>query len=163
MRGVQSLLYHGDETARRGSRLDHRRTIICFFADLAIRQEDFGSILLKYSAVVFDRSARNRGRGERLFWPPAFELPLRGVGARHGRHVKDAAYRSGPVAPAPGAYSRTRASILRKFSGTREAATRLDRQSGRHFSTATRRSYDEVLAAIKRIEAETFRRSHPNA
>ena len=52
MRRIQPLLYHRDETTRRGSGPDHREIHHLFFADLlAIRQEDFGSISPEYSAV----------------------------------------------------------------------------------------------------------------
>ena len=69
----------------------------------------------------FRRGARNRGRGQRLFRAPAFELSLRGAGARHRKHAAHAAHRSGAAAQASGARARTRAQLLREFSRARRA------------------------------------------
>jgi len=52
-----------------------------FFADLALKQDDFGSILPEYSAVVFDEAQRDGGRRSDYFWPADFETTVSRTGA----------------------------------------------------------------------------------
>jgi len=55
VRGLQPVFPYGDATAGREADLiivNHH----LFFADLALKQDDFGSILPEYSAVVFDEA-----------------------------------------------------------------------------------------------------------
>ena len=125
-----------------------------FFADLAIRAGRFRLDPAGIFRGGVRRGARNRGRGERLFRPPAFELPLRGA-RRATRRTCCACCKSKrrrcvgnwrACANAPAASS----SVFRSARG----ATRSARRNGSAFLDQNREEYDELASAVKRIEAE---------
>jgi ATP-dependent DNA helicase DinG len=124
-----------------------------FFADLAIRRDDFGSILPEYSAVVFDEAHEIEDVASDYF----------------GRQVSS--YQFEELARDVEAMLRMleiQASVLRKYlvrmrERSRHFFEKFSEREGRYpFEPAERRSfierhreaYDELAASVKRVEAE---------
>ena len=124
-----------------------------FFADLAIRQDDFGSILPEYSAVVFDEAHEIEDVASDYF----------------GRQISS--YRFDELArdtentlrtlqiPAPqlrrhlGRLRERGHSFFEIFRSAKDAS-RLKRRSGNLFWNGTSRAYEALAAAVKRVETE---------
>jgi len=131
----------------------HRKSPFVFFADLALRQDDFGSILPEYDAVIFRRSSRNRRRRRRLLRSATSNYRFEEL-ARDGENVL-CMMKEGP------------ASLLRRASRIRNAhalffeafppprrpfAIRAGRT--RTFPGTNHEAYDGVLQALKAFETE---------
>ena len=124
-----------------------------FFADLAIRQDDFGSILPEYSAVVFDEAHEIEDVASDYF----------------GRQISS--YRLDELARDTEAMLRTlqidAAPLRRHLARVRERARsffeRFPEREGRYpfgpverhsFLDQNREEYEELASAVKRVEAE---------
>jgi ATP-dependent DNA helicase DinG len=124
-----------------------------FFADLAIRDNDFGSILPEYSAVVFDEAHEIEDVASEYF----------------GREVSS--YQFEELARDTEAVLRLmqlEASVLRKYLvrmrersrnffenfAEREGRYPFDLHARRSFVERSRESYDDLSACVKRVEAE---------
>ena len=125
-----------------------------FFADLAIRQEDFGSILPEYSAVVFDEAHEIEDVASDYFGRQLSSYRFEELARDTEGMCADAANRSGAAAPAPGAHARTRREHSSRIFRNAKGAYPFGPAERQAFLDRNRESYDEVLAAIKRIEAE---------
>ena len=124
-----------------------------FFADLAIRQDDFGSILPEYSAVVFDEAheiedvasdyfgrqissyrfdelSRDTENMLRVLQIPAPQL------RRHLGRLRERAH-----------------SFFENFPG-REGRFPFEQAERRSFLEQNREAYDDLAAAVKRLETE---------
>ena len=92
-----------------------------FFADLAIRQDDFGSILPEYSAVVFDEAHEIEDVASDYFGRQLSSYRFEELARDTESTLRMLQIEAGPLAQAPGAHARTGARILREISRTRRA------------------------------------------
>jgi ATP-dependent DNA helicase DinG len=124
-----------------------------FFADLALRQDDFGSILPEYSAVVFDEAHEIEEVASDYFARRISNYQFEEV----ARDAENALRLKGFAAPA----------LLRNLGRLRERARSFfecfPEREGRFpfeagdragFVEQNRAAYDEFVAAAKRLEAE---------
>jgi ATP-dependent DNA helicase DinG len=74
-----------------------------FFADLALRGDDFGSILPEYAAVIFDEAHEIEDVASDYFGREVSNYRFRGVGARRGFGLALGANRRSHAAAARGA------------------------------------------------------------
>jgi len=124
-----------------------------FFADLALRQDDFGSILPDYAAVVFDEAHEIEDVASDYFGRQVSNYRFEEL-ARDAEH----ALRLTGLASRPVLRHLAR---LREHSRTffdafplREGRFPFDPESRAGFLERHREAYDELLAATKRLEAE---------
>jgi ATP-dependent DNA helicase DinG len=124
-----------------------------FFADLAVRQDDFGSILPEYSAVVFDEAHEIEDVASDYFGRQISSYRFEEL-ARDTENVLRVLH----IEAAP---------VRRQLSRVRERARsffeRFPEREGRYpfgpaerntFLDQNREAYDELASAMKRIEAE---------
>jgi ATP-dependent DNA helicase DinG len=124
-----------------------------FFADLAIRQDDFGSILPEYSAVVFDEAHEIEDVASDYFGRQISSYRFEEL-ARDTEHVLRVLQIDG-------------APLRRNLSRLRERARgffeRFPEREGRYpfghvernaFLEQNREAYDELASVLKRIESE---------
>jgi ATP-dependent DNA helicase DinG len=123
-----------------------------FFADLALRQDDFGSILPEYAAVIFDEAHEiedvaseyfgrqiSNYRFEELARDAELSLRLARAGAATLRRV-------------PRIRERSR-SFFELFPA-REGRFAFDQTQRAGFLEQSREAYDELVAAVKALESE---------
>ena len=124
-----------------------------FFADLAIRQDDFGSILPEYSAVVFDEAHEIEGVASDYFGRQLSSYRCEELG-RDTEHM----LRLLQIEAAP-----LRRQIARLRERARTFFERFPEREGRYpFGSAERHAfldqnrdpYDELVSILKRVESE---------
>jgi len=124
-----------------------------FFADLAIRQDDFGSILPEYSAVVFDEAHEIEDVASDYFGRQISSYRFEEL-ARDTEH----ALRVLQIDAAP-----LRRSLGRLRERVRSFFERFPEREGRYpfghversaFLEQNREAYDDLVAVLKRIESE---------
>ncbi|HXX43764.1 MAG TPA: ATP-dependent DNA helicase [Candidatus Acidoferrales bacterium] len=124
-----------------------------FFADLAIRQDDFGSILPEYSAVVFDEAHEIEDVASDYFGRQISSYRFEEL-ARDTEHV----LRVLQIDAAP-----LRRSLGRLRERARSFFERFPEREGRYpfghversaFLEQNREAYDDLVAVLKRIESE---------
>ena len=92
-----------------------------FFADLAIRQDDFGSILPEYSAVVFDEAHEIEDVASDYFGRQLSSYRFEELARDTENLLPRASDRSGAAATASSRAARARPQPVRALSGTRRA------------------------------------------
>ena len=124
-----------------------------FFADLAVRQDDFGSILPEYSAVVFDEAHEIEDVASDYFGRQISSYKLEEL-SRDAENVLRTLQIEAPQA---------RRQISRLRERARSFFERFPEREGRYpfgpaernaFLDQNREAYDDLAAALKRIEAE---------
>ena len=124
-----------------------------FFADLAIRQDDFGSILPEYSAVVFDEAHEIEDVASDYFGRQISSYRFEEL-ARDTEHV----LRVLQIEAAP-----LRRNLNRLRERARSFFERFPEREGRYpfghvernaFLEQNREAYDELVSVLKRIESE---------
>jgi len=120
-----------------------------FFADLALRQDDFGSILPGILGGDFRRSARNRGRGKRLLWPAGIELSIRRNLARDAEQTLRVSRQGGP--PLLRRVSRLRDRVREFFEAfpPRDGRSPFETTARAEFLERHRTAYEDLVAAVK--------------
>jgi ATP-dependent DNA helicase DinG len=124
-----------------------------FFADLAIRKDDFGSILPEYSAVVFDEAHEIEDVASDYFGRQLSSYRFEELARDTEGMLRVLRIEAGPL----------RKHLVRMREKARSFFENFPEREGRYpfgpterqaFLDRNRESYDEVLAALKRIEAE---------
>jgi len=124
-----------------------------FFADLAIRQDDFGSILPEYSAVVFDEAHEIEDVASDYFGRQISSYRFEEL-ARDTEHV----LRVLQIEAAP-----LRRNLNRLRERARSFFERFPEREGRYpfghvernaFLEQNREAYDDLISVLKRIESE---------
>ena len=124
-----------------------------FFADLAIRKDDFGSILPEYSAVVFDEAHEIEDVASDYFGRQLSSYRFEELARDTDGMLRVLRIEAGPL----------HKHLLRMRERARAFFENFPEREGRYpfgpterqgFLDRNREAYDEVLAALKRIEAE---------
>jgi ATP-dependent DNA helicase DinG len=124
-----------------------------FFADLAIRQDDFGSILPEYSAVVFDEAHEIEDVASDYFGRQISSYRLEELARDTENMLRMLQIEAGPLRKLlPRLRERSR-SFFERFPG-REGRFPFGPAERAGFLDHSREAYDDLAAAIKRIEAE---------
>jgi len=124
-----------------------------FFADLAIRQDDFGSILPEYSAVVFDEAHEIEDVASDYFGRQISSYRFEELGRDIENTLRILRVDSGALRKQlPRLRERSR-SFFENFP-EREGRYPFEPPERRSFLERHREAYDELCAALKRTEAE---------
>jgi ATP-dependent DNA helicase DinG len=124
-----------------------------FFADLAIRQDDFGSILPEYSAVVFDEAHEIEDVASDYFGRQLSSYRFEELGRDAENLLRVLRIEEAPL----------RRTLARMRERARGFFERFPEREGRYpFGPAERRSfldqnreeYDELASSVKRVETE---------
>jgi len=124
-----------------------------FFADLAIRKDDFGSILPEYSAVVFDEAHEIEDVASDYFGRQLSSYRFEELSRDTEGMLRILRIEAGPL----------HKHLLRMRERARSFFENFPEREGRYpfgpterqgFVDRNREAYDEVLASLKRIEAE---------
>jgi len=124
-----------------------------FFADLAVRQDDFGSILPEYSAVVFDEAHEIEDVASDYFGRQLSSYRFEELGRDAENLLRVLRIEEAPL----------RRNLARMRERARSFFERFPEREGRYpFGPAERRSfleqnreaYDELASSVKRVEAE---------
>lgn len=124
-----------------------------FFADLAIRQEDFGSILPEYSAVVFDEAHEIEDVASDYFGRQLSSYRFEELARDTDNMLRILQIDAAPL----------RRHLIRLRERARSFFERFPEREGRYpfgpaerhaFLDSSREEYDELAAALKRVEAE---------
>jgi ATP-dependent DNA helicase DinG len=124
-----------------------------FFADLALRQDDFGSILPEYSAVVFDEAHEIEGVASDYFGRQLSSF-------RFEEFVRDAEntlrilrINAAPLRRYLGRVRERARSFFESFS-EREGRYPFGPIERRNFLEQNREAFDQLTSAVKRVETE---------
>jgi ATP-dependent DNA helicase DinG len=124
-----------------------------FFADLAIRQDDFGSILPEYSAVVFDEAHEIEGVASDYFGRQLSSYKFEELARDTESMLRVLRIEAPPL----------RKHVARVRERARSFFERFPEREGRYpfgpaerhsFLDQNREEYDELASAVKRLEAE---------
>jgi ATP-dependent DNA helicase DinG len=124
-----------------------------FFADLAMRQDDFGSILPEYSAVVFDEAHEIEGVASDYFGRQISSYKFEELGRDTENTLRVLQIDVPPL----------RKQLLRMRERARSFFERFPEREGRYpfgpverhaFLGQNREAYDDLGTAVKRVEAE---------
>lgn len=124
-----------------------------FFADLAMRQDDFGSILPEYSAVVFDEAHEIEGVASDYFGRQISSYRFEELGRDTENTLRVLQIDAAPL----------RKQLMRMRERARSFFERFPEREGRYpfgpaerhaFLDQNRETYDELASAVKRVEAE---------
>ena len=124
-----------------------------FFADLALRKDDFGSILPEYSAVVFDEAHEIEDVASEYFGRQASNYRFEEL-ARDAENVLRMKGLAAPAVLKRVVRLRERARSFFETFPAREGRFAFDGTQRAAFLEQNREAYDEMLAALKRLEAE---------
>jgi len=124
-----------------------------FFADLALRQEDFGSILPEYDAVIFDEAHEIEDVASDYFGREISSRQFDEL-ARDGEQILRMLNLGTAVTRRPLAQVRERARTFFEGFGQREGRFLFERAERAGFLERNREAYDGLLAALKRLETE---------
>jgi ATP-dependent DNA helicase DinG len=124
-----------------------------FFADLAMRQDDFGSILPEYSAVVFDEAHEIEGVASDYFGRQVSSYKFEELGRDTENTLRVLQIDAAPL----------RKQLMRMRERARSFFERFPEREGRYpfgsaernaFLDQNREAYDDLATAVKRVEAE---------
>src|ERR1700689_3714897 len=124
-----------------------------FFADLALREDDFGSILPEYSAVVFDEAHEIEDVASDYFGRQLSSYRFEELGRATENMLRVLRIEAAPL----------RRQLARMRERARSFFERFPEREGRYsfgpaersaFLDQNREEYDELASAVKRIEAE---------
>ena len=104
-----------------------------FFADLAIRQDDFGSILPEYSAVVFDEAHEIEDVASDYFGRQLSSYRFEELARDTENMLRVLQIEAAPLRKQLMRDARTRPQLFRDVSGTRGALSRSAPRSGSAF------------------------------
>ena len=124
-----------------------------FFADLALRQDDFGSILPEYSAVVFDEAHEIEDVASDYFGRQASNYRFEEL-ARDAEHALRTTRQGGPALLKRVSRIRDRAREFFETFPPREGRFAFDPHARAAFLEQNRTAYDELLRAVKGLETE---------
>ena len=124
-----------------------------FFADLALKQDDFGSILPEYDAVIFDEAHEIEDVASDYFGQEVSSWQFDEL-ARDGEQILRMLAVGSAVTRRPLAQIRERAHTFFEAFPEREGRFPFERRERQAFLERNREAYDGLLAALKRLETE---------
>ena len=124
-----------------------------FFADLALKQDDFGSILPEYGAVIFDEAHEIEDVASDYFGQQVSSWQFDEL-ARDGEQILRMLSLGSAATRRPLAQIRERAHTLFEAFPEREGRFPFERRERQAFLERNREAYDGLLAAVKRLETE---------
>jgi ATP-dependent DNA helicase DinG len=124
-----------------------------FFADLALRQDDFGSILPDYSAVIFDEAHEIEDVASDYFGRQASNYRFEEL-ARDAEHAMRTTRQGGPVLLRRVSRVRDRAREFFEAFPAREGRFAFDPNARAAFLEQNRTAYDELLRSVKGLETD---------
>ncbi|MGH9739953.1 MAG: ATP-dependent DNA helicase [Candidatus Acidiferrales bacterium] len=124
-----------------------------FFADLAIRQDDFGSILPEYSAVVFDEAHEIEDVASDYFGRQLSSYRFEEL-SRDTESILRVLRIDSPALRRNVARARERARAFFERFPEREGRYPFGPAERKSFLEQNRENFDELCAAVKRIETE---------
>ena len=124
-----------------------------FFADLAIRQDDFGSILPEYSAVVFDEAHEIEDVASDYFGRQVSSYRFEELARDTEAMLRILRIEAGPLRRHLARVRELSRSFFERFP-EREGRFPFGPAERQSFLEHNREAYDELRSAIKRVEAE---------
>jgi ATP-dependent DNA helicase DinG len=124
-----------------------------FFADLALRQDDFGSILPEYAAVIFDEAHEIEDVASDYFGRAVSSYQFDEL-ARDGEQILRMVNAGTAATRRPLTQVRERAHTFFESFAQREGRFPFEHQERLGFVERNREAYDGLLAALKRLETE---------
>jgi ATP-dependent DNA helicase DinG len=124
-----------------------------FFADLALRQDDFGSILPEYAAVIFDEAHEIEDVASDYFGRAVSSYQFDEL-ARDGEQTLRMLNTGSATTRRPLTQIRERAHTFFEGFPAREGRFPFEHQERQGFVERNREAYDGLLAALKRLETE---------
>jgi ATP-dependent DNA helicase DinG len=124
-----------------------------FFADLALKQDDFGSILPEYSAVVFDEAHEIEDVASEYFGRQISSYRFEELGRDAENILKLTQTSSTQIRKATARMRERGHNFFERFPA-REGKFSFEPAERAAFLDQHRESYDELGAALKRLEAE---------
>src|SRR5271155_4011439 len=124
-----------------------------FFADLALRQDDFGSILPEYSAVVFDEAHEIEDVASDYFGRQLSSYRFEELGRDAENMLRVLQVESAALRRQLGRMRERARSFFERFP-EREGRYSFGPAERSAFLDQNREEYDDLAAAVKRIEAE---------
>ena len=125
-----------------------------FFADLAIRQDDFGSILPEYSAVVFDEAHEIEDVASDYFGRQLSSYRFEELARDTESMLRVLRIEAAPLRKHLARVRERGRSFFRELPGARRALPVRARRATARFLKRNREAYDELSSAVKRVEAE---------
>jgi ATP-dependent DNA helicase DinG len=124
-----------------------------FFADLAIRKDDFGSILPEYSAVIFDEAHEIEDVASEYFGRQISNYRLEEL-ARDTEHALRLARLATPPVLKRVTQLRERTREFFEAFPPREGRFAFEPEARASFVEQNRAAYDELTGAVRRLETE---------
>lgn len=124
-----------------------------FFADLALRQDDFGSILPEYAAVIFDEAHEIEDVASDYFGRAVSSYQFDEL-ARDGEQLLRMLNAGSAATRRPLTRIRERAHTFFEGFAQREGRFPFECQDRTAFLERNREAYDGLLTALKRLETE---------
>jgi ATP-dependent DNA helicase DinG len=124
-----------------------------FFADLAIRQDDFGAILPEYSAVIFDEAHEIEDVASDYFGRAVSSYKFDEL-ARDAEQTLKMLSIDAPTLRKAVTRMRERAHSFFEFFGSREGRHPFEPAERATFVEQHREPYEDFTTALKRVEAE---------
>jgi len=124
-----------------------------FFADLAIRQDDFGSILPEYSAVIFDEAHEIEDVASDYFGRQISSYRFEELSRDTENMLRVLRIESGPLRRHLGRVRERGRSFFENFP-EREGRYPFQPPEQQSFLERNREAYDDLSAAVKRLETE---------
>ena len=124
-----------------------------FFADLALKQDDFGSILPEYGAVIFDEAHEIEDVASDYFGQEISSWQFDEL-ARDGEQLLRMLSLGSAATRRPLAQIRERAHTFFEAFPEREGRFPFERSERQAFLERNREAYDGLLGALKRLETE---------
>lgn len=124
-----------------------------FFADLALRQDDFGSILPEYAAVIFDEAHEIEDVASDYFGRAVSSYQFDEL-ARDGEQLLRMLNAGSAATRRPLTRIRERAHTFFEGFAQREGRFPFECQERTAFLERNREAYDGLLTALKRLETE---------
>ncbi|MFZ3365408.1 MAG: helicase C-terminal domain-containing protein [Candidatus Acidiferrales bacterium] len=124
-----------------------------FFADLALRQDDFGSILPEYAAVIFDEAHEIEDVASDYFGRAVSSYQFDEL-ARDGEQILRMVNAGTAATRRPLTQVRERAHTFFEGFAGREGRFPFEHEERLAFVGRNREAYDGLLAALKRLETE---------
>ncbi|HYL69080.1 MAG TPA: ATP-dependent DNA helicase [Candidatus Limnocylindria bacterium] len=124
-----------------------------FFADLAIRQDDFGSILPEYSAVIFDEAHEIEDVASDYFGRQISSYRFEELSRDTENMLRVLRIEAGPLRKHLARVRERGRSFFENFP-EREGRFSFQPAERQAFLEQNRESYDDLTAAVKRLETE---------
>jgi ATP-dependent DNA helicase DinG len=124
-----------------------------FFADLAIRQDDFGSILPEYSAVIFDEAHEIEDVASDYFGRQISSYRFEELARDTENTLRLLRVEAVPIRRTLGRLRERGRSFFENFP-ERDGRFPFEQAERKGFLEQHREAYDELAAAVKRIETE---------